>query len=83
MDTASRSAFGKPFVELTFAQQTQILTAIEQTAKPFFDMIAAHTMQGFYGDPRHGGNKEMASWKMLGLPDPPVRGRTTNDRKAG
>ena len=22
-------------------------------------------MQGFYGDPRHGGNREGVSWKML------------------
>lgn len=79
----SRQAFGKPFPELTFAQQTEVLTAIEKSSKPFFDLITAHTMQGFYGDPRHGGNRDMASWKMLGLPDPPVRGRTTNDRKVG
>jgi gluconate 2-dehydrogenase gamma chain len=43
--------------------------------KPFFDMLVAHTMQGFYGDPRHGGNRERASWKMLGVASPPVRGR--------
>jgi len=34
-----------------------------------------HTMMGFYGDPRHGGNKDRVSWKMLGVPDPPIRGR--------
>jgi hypothetical protein len=32
-------------------------------------------MQGFYGDPRHGGNLNRVSWKMLRLPYPPVRGR--------
>ena len=35
------------------------------------------TRQGFYGDPRHGGNRDAASWKMLALPFPPVRGRGT------
>ena len=32
-------------------------------------------MMGFYGDPRHGGNKDRVAWQMLGMPDPPVRGR--------
>jgi len=30
---------------------------------------------GFYGDPRHGGNKDRVSWRMLGVADPPIRGR--------
>jgi gluconate 2-dehydrogenase gamma chain len=36
-------------------------------------------MQGFYGDPRHGGNRDRVSWKMLGVPYPPVRGRLRYD----
>ena len=36
-------------------------------------------MQGFYGDPRHGGNRDRVSWKMVGLPYPPLRGRLRND----
>ena len=39
------------------------------------DLVLNHARQGFYGDPRHGGNRAMASWKMVGLPFPPVRGR--------
>ena len=42
-------------------------------------MVVAHTMQGFYGSPRHGGNREAMSWRMLGVPDPPVRGRAPYD----
>jgi len=41
----------------------------------FFGRLRHYTMMGFYGDPRHGGNKDRVSWKMLGLPDPPIRGR--------
>lgn len=75
VDEASRARFGRVLADLPFAQQTEILTEIEKSAKPFFELIVAHTMQGFYGDPRHGGNRDEASWKMLGLPYPPVRGR--------
>jgi gluconate 2-dehydrogenase gamma chain len=43
--------------------------------KAFFDLVVTHAMQGFYGNPRHGGNREFASWRMLGIPPVPVRGR--------
>ena len=46
---------------------------VEPTA--FFALLRDHTMMGFYGDPRHGGNKDRVSWRMLGVPDPPIRGR--------
>jgi gluconate 2-dehydrogenase gamma chain len=42
-------------------------------------MLVSHTMEGFYGDPRHGGNRDRVSWKMLKLPYPPVRGRLHYD----
>ena len=75
IDAASRSRFGKPFVELAAGQQVEVLKAIEENSGAFFDLLLNHTRQGFYGDPRHGGNRDRASWKMLGLPFPPVRGR--------
>ena len=50
-----------------------------QSSEDFFPLILSHTMQGFYGDPRHGGNRGRVSWKMLGLPYPPIRGRLHYD----
>jgi gluconate 2-dehydrogenase gamma chain len=50
-----------------------------QSSEDFFALILSHTMQGFYGDPRHGGNRGRVSWKMLGLPYPPIRGRLHYD----
>jgi gluconate 2-dehydrogenase gamma chain len=70
-----RSRFGKAFADLSPQQQQDVLNHVEKHVQPFFDLILAHTRQGFYGDPRHGGNRDMVSWKMLGLPFPPVRGR--------
>jgi gluconate 2-dehydrogenase gamma chain len=75
VDTESRSRFGRRFVQLNWEEQAQVLTGVEKKSQPFFDLVLAHTRQGFYGDPRHGGNRDQASWKMLGLPFPPVRGR--------
>ena len=47
----------------------------DKKLRPFFELVLAHTMQGFYGDPRHGGNRDYVSWRMLGVPTSPVRGR--------
>jgi len=32
-------------------------------------------MQGFYGSPRHGGNRNYASYKMMGLEYPRLIGQ--------
>jgi len=81
MDQASVEVAGRPFADLPAAQQSAILRHVEsdKSLKPFFEMLVAHTMQGFYGDPRHGGNRDRVSWKMVGLPYPPLRGRLRYD----
>jgi gluconate 2-dehydrogenase gamma chain len=94
VDQTSGVMLGKRFVELPADQQDKVLATLEKgvapseswkefPAKQFFDLVVNHTMQGFYGDPRHGGNREAASWKMLGLPYPPIRGRLHDDLSKG
>jgi gluconate 2-dehydrogenase gamma chain len=34
----------------------------------FFRLLLTDTKQGFFSDPVHGGNRGMASWKMIGYP---------------
>jgi len=90
VDQTSLGLSGKKFVDLPAGKQTEVLTALEKGSAPgevwkrrspqeFFELIVNHTMQGFYGDPRHGGNRDRISWKMLGLTYPPVRGRLQYD----
>jgi gluconate 2-dehydrogenase gamma chain len=83
VDAVSRKRFGKPFAELPAEQQIEVLTEVEEKDAEFFGLIRTHAMQGFYGDPRHGGNRGAVSWKMLGLSSPPVRGRMPAGQKAG
>jgi gluconate 2-dehydrogenase gamma chain len=80
IDAESRVRFGKGFTGLTGEQQVTVLKAAEEKDRTFFDLLLNHARQGFYGDPRHGGNKGMASWKMVGLPFPQVRGRQQYDQ---
>lgn len=35
--------------------------------REFFNLIHSHTMQGYYGSPRHGGNYRFVSYRMIGL----------------
>jgi gluconate 2-dehydrogenase gamma chain len=86
LDATARRRHAKPFAELPFEAQTAVLRDVEKGAvesadwagvdpADFFRLLRDHTMMGFYGDPRHGGNKDRVSWRMLGVPDPPIRGR--------
>ena len=38
--------------------------------RQFFGLLRDHSMQGFYGSPRHGGNKDYVSYRMVGLDYP-------------
>jgi len=81
VEAAGREKFQKAFPELSAEEQTEILQEIQEKHAEFFGLVRAHTMQGYYGDPRHGGNQDAVSWKMLGLPDPPVRGRLPYEKE--
>lgn len=83
VDTASRSRFSRLFRDLPAGQQAEVLSDIERNEKAFFELILNHARQGFYGDPRHGGNRERVSWKMLRLPYPPIRGRQQEPEVGG
>jgi gluconate 2-dehydrogenase gamma chain len=92
LEQTSQQKFGKIFAQLANQQQLALLTQLEKGEAPrdlwhhpqpqaFFEMVLAHTMEGFYGDPRHGGNRDHASWKMVGLSYPQIRGRQHFDGK--
>jgi gluconate 2-dehydrogenase gamma chain len=77
---------GDSFASLPGDAKIEALRAIEAGRAPpdlwgepspqaFFSLVLAHTMQSFYGSPRHGGNRDYASYRMLGLDYPPVVGR--------
>lgn len=76
---------GAPFETLDAGKQIEVLKKVEKDKqiRPFFDLAIAHTMQGFYGSPRHGGNRDWISWQMLGIPISPSRGREHYDRTQG
>jgi gluconate 2-dehydrogenase gamma chain len=81
---ADRLAGGN-FAAATSGYQQEALRQLENGSgtRVFFDLVIAHAMQGFYSSPRHGGNSGFASWRMLGIPAVPVRGRNLYDLTNG
>jgi len=74
------------FEELDEATQIETMKSMERGALPaeywegigqqsFFNLVMNRTMQGFYGSPRHGGNKNYVSYRMLKLDYPLVVGQ--------
>jgi len=79
----SRKRFGRDLTVLPAQQQAEIAGAIEKQNRRFFDLLRNHTLEGYYGSPRHGGNRDAVSWRMLGLAQPPVLGRAQYDLRKG
>jgi gluconate 2-dehydrogenase gamma chain len=67
---------GKTFAQLAYAEQEELLKAAESgkleldnlSAKEFFNQLLNETRMGYFCDPKYGGNKNMAAWKMIGYP---------------
>lgn len=77
---------GAPFLDLAPEKRIETLRRVEagRSAKEhwndpapqeFFRLVLAHTMQGFYGPARHGGNRDHVSFRMLDLDYPQVIGQ--------
>jgi gluconate 2-dehydrogenase gamma chain len=79
----SRKRFGQDLELLSQPQQLEIVSELSEQDRIFFELVRSHTMEGYYGSPRHGGNRDAVSWRMLGLPEPPPLGRSQYDLGKG
>lgn len=92
IENSSLNIYQKAFSELEFAVQTDFMIKMEKGELPeeywkdvnqreFFRLMLDHSMQGFYGSPRHGGNKNYVSYKMMRLDYPHVIGQNRYESK--
>jgi gluconate 2-dehydrogenase gamma chain len=77
MDNHCRQSFGKAFADLSAEHQDAVLKDVEggkikaqevPLGTFFSSFLLANTLEGYFGDPMYGGNKEMAAWKMIEYP---------------
>lgn len=91
MDQTSIQIYNKSFLDLTWDNQTRFIEKMESGNLPeevwskseqrsFFNMLLDHTMQAFYGSPRHGGNCNYVSYKMMKIDYPHVIGQNRYDK---
>jgi len=82
-ESTCSQVYGRSFLELSPNEQVELLKAVESEEVPdgiwteessgsFFSLILDHSMQGFYGNPRHGGNRDYVSYRMLELDYPQI-----------
>ena len=75
-DAYCRSSRRAPFTELPARDQDSVLIDVETGAATgfvgssavFFAMVRTHTLQGTFGDPYYGGNRNFVGWDLIGYP---------------
>ncbi|WP_092947615.1 gluconate 2-dehydrogenase subunit 3 family protein [Roseateles sp. YR242] len=77
MNARSAADFsGRQFAQLETRQQEDLLKQAEAGKlkwedvpdKIFFNSLLTEVRNGYFADPKHGGNKGMGAWKMIGYP---------------
>ena len=70
LDAAATEQYGAEFAELDPTRQDSLITdALRTNPSEFLDRVIALAIQGFYGDPANGGNRDSVSWRMIGYRD--------------
>ena len=59
---------GAEFDRQSVEEQIQKLQSLEKTH--FFQLLRAHTIEGMFSDPMHGGNAGLIGWQLIGYPGP-------------
>jgi gluconate 2-dehydrogenase gamma chain len=88
-DAFARRYQTRPFIELPSDMQDAVLTAMESgnaegfaNARAFFNRARRLTMEGMFGDPYYGGNKNFAGWDLIRYPGPRMA-TSAADQKMG
>ena len=88
-DAFARRSQARPFIELPSDKQDAVLTSMESgsaegfpNAQAFFNRARRLTLEGMFGDPYYGGNKNFAGWDLIRYPGPRLA-TSADDQKMG
>jgi len=77
MDAFAQSSQGGAFASLAPEKRDAVITAFENgsvasfaNARQFFNRARRLTLEGMFGDPYYGGNKNFAGWDLIRYPGP-------------
>jgi gluconate 2-dehydrogenase gamma chain len=67
--------FSKSFEKLSGEQQDSVLSDLEsgkitelRKGEEFFALLRTHVLEGVFGEPSYGGNRDLIGWKLVGFP---------------
>ena len=71
LDASARERHASGFAEIAPAERDALLSELELGASgAFFELVRRHVMEGMFGDPSYGGNRDAAGWELLGYAGP-------------
>jgi Gluconate 2-dehydrogenase subunit 3 len=78
LDVCASERHGTPFDACAPAERDAILAAFEtgtagsglDDEAAFFELLRDHVLQGMFGDPAYGGNRDRGGWRLLSYPGP-------------
>ena len=89
VETLARSTHNSAFADLTTGRRDELLTAMDTgaaagfpNARAFFNRVRRLTLEGMFGDPYYGGNKNFAGWDLIRYPGPRLA-TSADDQKMG
>ena len=75
LNKRARHLYGRAFIRLSPRRCDALLREFERgkvidfpQATPFFMTLWRHTMEGVFGEPSYGGNRDMVGWRLVGFP---------------
>jgi gluconate 2-dehydrogenase gamma chain len=71
----AKARFGISFEKLSGEQQDSVLSGLEsgkitepRKGEEFFALLRTHVLEGVFGEPSYGGNRDLIGWKLVGFP---------------
>jgi gluconate 2-dehydrogenase gamma chain len=76
LEAYARSRAGGSFAALPPERQDELIGDLEQNRAPgftpsaaaFFELVLSSTLEGTFGDPHYGGNRDFIGWELIGYP---------------
>ena len=75
VDRQAKQKFAAAFTKLNKEQQDSVLKDFETGSVPhfakaadFFETVRNHVLEGVFGEPIYGGNKDLIGWRLVGFP---------------
>jgi len=85
LDNRATERFGHGFAECGAKEQDDLLREIQEAPEPmtqqFFVTLVTLTLEGYLGDPVHGGNRDRLGWRSVGYQPHALRSSSCTNEK--